>query len=106
MSHFCFFRLEICTVILLRRYLDRNSSFDLESEVRKSVHLVGVIGEQAQRFAAEISEYLRTDPIFPEIGGKVELNVGLDRIVTFFLKRICFDLVYSDSFQEISIRRI
>ena len=54
MSHLCLLRFHIKTVIFLRCDLDRHTLFDLDAKILKPVHLLRIIGEQTQRFHAQI----------------------------------------------------
>ena len=66
---------------------------DVEAEALEPAVLHGVVGHEAHGRDAQVDEHLGPDAVLPAVDGKALLEVGLDRVVAFFLELVRPDLV-------------
>ena len=93
MTQLLFFRLQIISTEASGRHLNRHHSGHLNAGPFKSLHLVRVIGKEANPEETKVLEDLSTSRIISLIVSKTQLSIGLNGIGALVLKFVSPELI-------------
>src|SRR5260370_31335653 len=94
MAHFGFFRAQVRMRSFGNARLARNPLNHLDACACELADLLGVIGEQADLFCAELLQNLRGEAVVARVRGKAEIFIGFDRVHPTVLELVGAKLVH------------